>query len=180
MAVSCYSNGTQLVNTIQSPGKRCIFPYKAEGRNAVKREKYFWPLSQSHHRALVAAKRVKERLFSIPEGEEVERLAQTSSELKKLFEEELRQHFWDEERILVVFEGRMGTEDPDDIRIRKEHRLLKNLLSQNTRESLLQFAETLVPHIRFEEDVLFGRMEGVFNEADQKAVSEILPKSLAP
>lgn len=142
----------------------------------MKREKYFWSLSQSHHRALVAAKRVKEQLSSIPEGEDVGRLSQASAELKKLYEGELRQHFWDEERILVVFEGRMGTGDPDDERMRKEHRLLVNLLTQNTRESLLLFAETLTAHIRFEEDVFFGRMERAFNEADQKAVTEILPQ----
>jgi hemerythrin-like domain-containing protein len=141
----------------------------------MKREKYFWPLSQSHHRALVAAKRVKEWLSSTPTGEEAVRLNQASAELKKLYEEELRQHFWDEERILIVFEGRMGEGDPDDERMRKEHRLLESLLAQNTQENLLLFAETLVAHIRFEEDVLFGRMEGVFNEADQKAVLEILP-----
>lgn len=146
----------------------------------MKREKYFWPLSQSHHRALVAAKRVKERLSAIPPGEEAERLNKVSAELKKLYEEELRQHFWDEERILVVFEGRMGENDPDAGKMRKEHRLLENLLAQNTRESLLQFAETLVPHIRFEEDIFFGRMERAFNEADQKAVLEILSKVPEP
>ncbi len=143
----------------------------------MKREKYFWPLSQSHHRALVAAKRTKEQLSSIPAGEEAERVRGASSELKKLYEEELCRHFWDEERILVVFEGRMGTGDPDVEKIRKDHYLLKSLLAQNTKESLLQFAETLVPHIRFEEDIFFGRMEKVFTEVDQKAVSEILPQS---
>ena len=143
----------------------------------MKREKYFWPLSQSHHRALLAAKRAKEQLSSIPKGEEADQLKKTTAELKSLYEGELRQHFWDEERIMVVFEGRMGTGDPDVERIRKEHRLLESLLAQNTKESLLQFTETLVIHIRFEEDVFFGRMERAFTVADQKAVLEILPKT---
>ena len=67
--------------------------------------------------------------------------------------------------------------DRDVERIRKDHRLLESLLAQGKRESLLQFAEMLVRHIRFEEDEFFGRMEKVFNEADQKSVSEILVQS---
>jgi hemerythrin superfamily protein len=143
----------------------------------MKREKYFWPLSQSHHRALMAAKQVKEQLSSIPQGEESARLCKVSSELKSLFETELRQHFWDEERLLGLFEARMGNFDPDVERIRKDHRLLESLLAQGKRERLLQFAETLVRHVRFEEDEFFGRMEKVFNEADQKSVLEILVQS---
>lgn len=140
----------------------------------MKREKYLWPLSQSHHRALLAARRVKEQLSSGPEGEEEDRLGKSSAELKRLYEEELLQHFWDEERILGLFERRMGNGDPDVERIRKEHRLMESFLSRYTKESLLQFAETLVPHIRFEEDVFFGRIERIFNESDIKTVGEIL------
>jgi iron-sulfur cluster repair protein YtfE (RIC family) len=124
----------------------------------------------------MAAKRTKEQLSSIPQGEESSRLIKVSSELKRLFDEELHRHFWDEERILGLFEGRIGNGDPDVGRIRRDHRHLESLLAFNTRESLLQFAETLVEHVRFEEDVLFGRMEKVFTESDKKAVLVILPK----
>jgi hypothetical protein len=104
----------------------------------------------------MAARRVREQLSPVPEGQESGRLKIVSSELKNLNEGELRQHFWDEERILGIFEDRMGTGDPDVERIRKDHRLLESLLLLNTRESLLQFADTLVGHIRFEEDIFFG------------------------
>ncbi len=140
----------------------------------MKREKYLWPLSQSHHRALVAAKRVKEQLSSIPRGEETSRLLKISSELKELIDAELRQHFWDEERIVGLFEGRMGYDDPDAMRLRKDHRHLESLLAQQTGESFLQFAEVLVLHIRFEEDILFGRIEKVLSEAEIKTVSGML------
>jgi len=140
----------------------------------MKREKFLWPLSQSHQPALVAARRVKEQLSSgAPDGE-AERLEKISADMKKLYEEELRQHFWDEERILGLFEARMGKAEPEPVRIRKEHRLLEFLLFQNTKESLLQFAEILTQHIRWEEDVLFGRIEKVFNDAENKAAGEYL------
>ena len=32
----------------------------------MKREKYFWPLTQSHHRALLASRRVREGLLACP------------------------------------------------------------------------------------------------------------------
>ena len=140
----------------------------------MKREKYLWPLSQSHHRALVAAKRVKEQLSSVPPGGEATRILKISSELKELWAGELCQHFWDEERILALFEDRMGRNDPDVEKIRKEHRLLESFLALGTGESLAQFAETLVSHIRFEEDIFFGRLEKVFYDADPLTVSQIL------
>ncbi len=140
----------------------------------MKREKFLWPLSQSHHRALLAARRVKEQLSSGPADGEGNQLGKMSSELKKFYKEELCQHFWDEERILSLFEGRMGNGDPDAERIRKEHRFLGSFLSQNTKVSLLQFSETLVLHIRFEEDIFFERIEKIFNESDIRTVGEIL------
>jgi len=140
----------------------------------MKREKFLWPLSQSHNRALLAARGVKEQLSSGPANEEADRLAKMSLELKALYEEELRQHFWDEERILGLFEGRMGNGDPDVERIRKDHRLLESLLFQSTKESLLRFSEILTLHIRFEEDVLFGRIEKVFNDGEKKTAGDYL------
>jgi hypothetical protein len=125
----------------------------------------------------MAARRVREQLSPVPEGQESGRLKIVSSELKNLNEGELRQHFWDEERILGIFEDRMGTGDPDVERIRKDHRLLESLLLLNTRESLLQFADTLVGHIRFEEDIFFGRLEKALDETRRLIVSEILPKT---
>lgn len=140
----------------------------------MKREKFLWPLSQSHHPALVAARRVKEQLSSGPPEGEAERLEKMSAEMKKLYEMELRQHFWDEERILGLFETRMGKSEPEPARIRKEHRLMESLLFQNTKESLLRLADILTQHIRWEEDVFFNRIEKVFTESEKNTAGELL------
>jgi iron-sulfur cluster repair protein YtfE (RIC family) len=140
----------------------------------MKRENFLWPLSQSHHRALMAARRVREGLSPGGTGSEAEQLAQISAEMKKFHQEELQRHFKDEEYMLDLFESHAGKGDSDSARVRDEHRFLESLLSQNTRESLLKFAETLVIHIRFEEDVLFARVEKAFDDAEKKIVGERL------
>lgn len=140
----------------------------------MKREKFLWPLTQSHHRALMAAKRVRESL-SGPANPKTGGLEKAlSNELKALYDGELQKHFWDEEKILTLYDGHMGKEEPEPARIRKEHRLLESLLGKEDRESLLHFAETLTAHVRFEEDVLFGRIESILNESEKEAVLKLI------
>ncbi len=134
----------------------------------MKREKFLWLLTQSHHRALVTAKRIRERL-STPGGE-----GELADEARRLYDEELRLHFWDEEKILALYEERMGQEEPEPQRIRRDHRRLESLLTQSDRRSLLEFAELLTSHVRFEEDVLFGRIEEVLGAKDKLTVDAFL------
>ncbi len=145
----------------------------------MKREKFLWPLSQSHHRALMAAKRVKETLSAVDPKQETARVEETTAEIKAFYEEELRLHFWDEEKMLALYEGHMGREEPEPDRVRKEHRLLESLLTQATKPSLLSFAEILANHVRFEEEVLFGRIEKVLDEAEKKALGNLLEQGAA-
>lgn len=140
----------------------------------MKRERFLWPLTQSHHRALLATRKIKDRLSAMGPKNDDTFLRELSGEVKELFEAELGQHFWDEERILGLFEGRIGKDDPDVERIRKEHHLLETLFSQGGLKSLVSFADTLPAHIRFEEDILFPRFEKVLTAEDKKAVEEIL------
>src|SRR5215472_13088746 len=112
----------------------------------MKREKFLWPLTQSHHRALMTAKHVKDSLSTFPPQEEAERVGKMATEVRKLYEEELQLHFWDEEKMLALYEGHMGGEEPEPGKIRKEHRLLEALMSRADRTSLLSFAELLVAH----------------------------------
>ncbi len=140
----------------------------------MKREKFLWPLSQSHHRALLASKKVKEALSAADPKREKACVEETAAELQKFYQEELRPHFWDEEKMLALYEGHMGREEPEPDRVRKEHRLLEFLLAQATKPSLLSFAETLANHVRFEEDVVFGRIEKILDDAEKKALGGLL------
>ncbi|HUO57831.1 MAG TPA: hemerythrin domain-containing protein [bacterium] len=144
----------------------------------MKREKFLWPLTQSHHRALLMARWVREKLSAsgaVNEGA----VKEMAEEALKLYEEELKLHFWDEEKILVLYEERMGKEEPEPQRIRKEHRLLESMLFRADRESLLAFAELLNSHVRFEEDVLFGRIEKILDEVGKQAVEHLLEREAA-
>lgn len=143
----------------------------------MKREKFLWPLTQSHHRALVTARKVQEKLTETGPHGEKDRVEEMAIEIKAFYEEELRSHFWDEEKMLALYEGHMGREEPEPERIRKEHRLLEFLMTQATRPSLLSFAETLVRHVRFEEDILFGRVERALDEAEKKTLGNLLGRS---
>lgn len=140
----------------------------------MKREKFLWPLSQSHHRALLTAKRVREKLSAPGAGEE--QAKEMAGEVQRLYDGELRLHFWDEEKIMVLYEERMGRDEPEPARIRKEHRLLESLMAQGDRPSLLAFADILTAHVRFEEDVFFGRIEKVLAEGEKQAVGHLLER----
>lgn len=140
----------------------------------MKREKFLWPLTQSHHRALMTAKRVKEML-SGPGGDEDGNLArEMAAEVRGLYEDELRTHFWDEEKMLGLYEAHMGRFEPEPEKIRREHRLLESFMAQADSKSLLEFAELLTSHVRFEEDVLFGKIERALDEAEKQAVGALL------
>ena len=146
----------------------------------MKREKFLWPLTQSHHRGLVLAKHVREKLTDCPKDEEGTRVKEALEEVRRVYEEELRQHFWDEERILALYEAHVGKEEPLPMKIRKDHRTLESLMAQGDLQSLLTFAETLSAHIRFEEEELFSGWEKVLGEADKKVVGEFLIKGIPP
>lgn len=138
----------------------------------MKREKFLWPLTQSHHRGLVLAKSAREVAAQPGVGEGS--LKAVSGKIQKVFEGELRQHFRDEEEMMVLFESRVGAKDPDAERLRADHRLLESLVPKADRESLLLFAETLTGHIRFEEDILFGRLEKAFADTEKQEWGELL------
>jgi hemerythrin-like domain-containing protein len=137
----------------------------------MKREKFLWPLTQSHHRGLVLAKQVREALSQESSSSQVEAL---SRRVQELFNEELTQHFWDEEKLITLFEGNQGPGEPESVRLRREHRLLQRWGGEKSAESLRQFAELLTNHIRFEEDVFFPMVEKSLSEAVKKTAGEML------
>ncbi len=145
----------------------------------MKREKFLWPLTQSHHRALLTARRVRESLSAVEAEKAGERVREMAAEVRKLYDEELRLHFWDEEKILAFYEEHMGREEPEPQKIRREHRQLESFIAQADRKSLLSFAELIGSHVRFEEDVLFVKIEKVLAEGEKQAVGRLLEREAA-
>jgi len=140
----------------------------------MKREKFLWPLTQTHHRGLVLAKRIREEISKIEPEEEKSRLQKNSQDILRVYEGELRQHFRDEEEMLSLFEKYLGGHQPEAERVRQEHRLMESMMPPFSRESQMLFAETLTAHIRFEEDVFFGRLEKTFSELEKEKWTETL------
>lgn len=126
------------------------------------------------------AKHVKEKLTDCPPAEEEARVKEALDEVRQVYEGELRQHFWDEERILGLYEVHMGTEEPLPARIRRDHRLLENLMAQGDKPSLLAFSDILTHHIRYEEEELFTGWERTFNDAEKEALGKLLLASAPP
>lgn len=145
----------------------------------MKREKFLWPLTQSHHRALLTAKRIRERFSVTGGGKDQKLVEEMAAEVQKLYDGELRLHFWDEEKILCIYEERMGKFEPEPQKIRREHRQLEALIAHSDREKLLQFAELLTAHVRFEEDVLFDKVERVLGEGEKQVVAHLLETEAA-
>ncbi|HET9869290.1 MAG TPA: hemerythrin domain-containing protein [bacterium] len=138
----------------------------------MKRERFLWPLTQSHHGALLLAKRVREQLPGT--AGDPTALSRLAAEVRGQFQRELGPHFGQEGEILEVFGRRVGAGDPDILRILDEHRKMEAWAGEGSAEALAAFAETLTRHIRFEEEVLFPRWETLFTEDEKRWVSQRL------
>jgi len=125
---------------------------------------------------LVAAKRVREILGNASQADLSGEVEKAFRLVQGLLKGELRQHFLDEEEMLGLFEVHVGKNDPDSNRVRDDHRLLESLAAEKTKESLLRFAETLSGHVRFEEDVVFGRIQEVLGAEEKKTTGERLTR----
>jgi len=137
----------------------------------LKRERFLWPLTQSHHRALLAARRIRETLASSSSPETPRHLAH---EVAALYGAELKTHFADEETVIESLEKAAGVPDPDFERVRRDHRVMEALIPGGDRESLLTLAETLREHIRFEEEVVFPKFESRLGAEAKAAVGKTL------
>ena len=137
----------------------------------MKREKFLWPLTQGHHGGLMAARNALTRLAAIG-SEEGEELRELSREVSDFFKMDLKDHFLGEDGLLRVFCARAGEDDIDAARIRKEHQVLQDLAGSSKREDMRRFAELLISHIHFEEDVFFPRVEKVLGPEDKVQVEK--------
>ena len=146
----------------------------------MKREKFLWPLTQSHHRSLVMAKSLKQKLSQVGPATQDRLLREISEETGKFFQDELRRHFTEEHDIFWMLRRRLGAADPDLERIEEEHRLFESWIASPSLENLNLFAERIVPHIRFEEDVLFGRVEKLLTPDEKTVIGVCLRLSAHP
>src|ERR1700733_9867587 len=139
----------------------------------MKRSKFLWPLTHGHQHALSAAKIIRERLQANPADTSL------SSEVLDFYEDELAAHFEVEEEMLATVRSRCPNNDPDIQRTLSDHQKMKELLNLSGNQHLLEFADILTQHIRFEEESLFAGLEGIFKEEEISLWEKIL-KLAAP
>ena len=146
----------------------------------MKREKFLWPLTQGHHRGLVMAKNIRHQFARIKPDPQENMAARLLSEVRGFWEMELMVHFEAEEELLTVFAGHSGPGNPNIARIISEHRMMKRFLDKGSKEDLLRFADILTSHIRYEEDVVFGRIEKILTPDETRTQGEAILKKVAP
>jgi hemerythrin-like domain-containing protein len=142
----------------------------------VKREKFLWPLTQGHHRGLVAAKNIKNRITQMGDENREKELTDLWTEVSKFWEEDLKTHFAAEEEMLKIFMAHAGPGDPGVTRILSDHRTMEQLVKKGFKEDLLRLADFLTTHIRYEEETFFGRVEKILTPAEIQKEEERLSK----
>lgn len=129
----------------------------------IKRHKGLQPLSREHHRGLLLSWKIRSGL---KKEVSIERI---KSYCDFFFKEELIHHFNTEElHIFTLLES-------DDELVKKalaDHRKLKRLFMQKQADmkTIVAIEEELEKHIRFEERVLFNKIQ---EEASEKQLSRI-------
>jgi hypothetical protein len=126
----------------------------------MKRAKFLWPLTHGHQHALSAAKIIRERLAVDPSDT---RLAE---ETLRFYESDLIPHFAAEEEMLASAKSRWPSDDPDLKRTLADHQDMRQLAVSGGNTDLLKFTDLLTRHIHFEEEILFARLEALFNQEE--------------
>ncbi len=115
----------------------------------MKRDPRLHSLSSDHHRALVMARKMDKACDA--DGVDPDVL----KEIQAFCRDELKTHFAKEEKFLLPALKTHG-EDELVARTLREHAQMMGLVTRlDQKEALLQFAQLLKQHVRFEEQSLF-------------------------
>lgn len=137
----------------------------------MKRDPSFVPLSHDHHHALSQARKLRRAATADPPAA----LSQTQAFLQ-FFDSETSQHFDQEERLVFPI---LGARHPLVQRALADHPTIRSLVgdlrnmpdpSLVAPARLVQLADALTAHIRFEERVLF---EAIQREAEPSALARV-------
>ncbi len=132
----------------------------------IKRHKSLQPLSRQHHFGLLFSWKIRK---GFSQGVSIERM---QSYRDWFFEKEIIPHFEAEEKYVfpILHDGNLLIE-----RALKEHRRLKRLFTdtENIEKTLNSLEEELQAHIRFEERILFNKIQEVATAKELEKIDEI-------
>ena len=133
-------------------------------KKPLKRDKSLRPLSIDHHHGLLLSWKIRRGIEKEIDPERI------STYARWFFEQHLAPHFELEERyVFTVLE-------PDDelvLRALEEHEKIRAIANLSDPFSLSKFADTLEAHIRFEERVLFEKVQSVATPAQLEQIASI-------
>lgn len=143
----------------------------------MKRHAALADLARDHFHALVCAQNIRK-------AQTPQELAQAGAEMVKLWNEDLIDHFQEEEEVLLPVLSRYGppSENPDVRQMLDDHAFLRDGLRRleaglaarrDCRELTLQLGRRLDQHARLEDRVIFGFLESTLSDEDLADVARL-------
>jgi hypothetical protein len=140
--------------------------------NPLKRDPALVQFSKDHHFALLLIWKIRQGLQLDVE------LQRISKYINFFFENYLKEHFKEEEELLLIH-----LDEHDDLRLSTEtdHKELRSLnekiKNDQSQPDIRQFANLLEQHIRFEERFLFAHLQDHLGEAELNSIAEKMKAS---
>ncbi len=152
----------------------------------MKRHRSLHPLSQHHHFALIQALFIR-RTRQLPAARRAAAFRRQAEKFLHFWEQSGRQHFREEEEILLPAYARHTAieDDADVVRMLAQHATiraqidrLRELLekSQPVEEPLAELGALLQQHVRLEEDRIFPRIEKTLTEKELETLGRRLTR----
>lgn len=131
----------------------------------LKRHKSLQPISREHHHGLLLAWKIREGFKN-----EIEPI-RMKKYVNWFWNHHLQSHFEFEEKYIFPI---LGENNSMVIQAMKEHHQLKQLIHENDDivTKLSQLETLIVSHIRFEERILFNKIQGIASDEQLKYIQE--------
>lgn len=138
-----------------------------EKPNPIKRSNAFVPFSREHHFGLLLVWKIREDLLRKADAVHI------SDYIQAFFVDNFQEHLRDEEELIFIH---LEVNDSLRKRAESEHDMIRHivdLISQYRDDTALlsEFADVLEGHIRFEERVLFNRLQATLPPGQLEAIS---------
>ena len=152
----------------------------------MKRHESLHPLSQHHHFALIQAWEVRQAKAK-PAAQRAAALRKVAEKFLRFWEKTGRQHFREEEEVLLPAYARHVRldEDADVMRMLAEHAAMRALVQQIEQvlaagrpvgDETVALGRILHDHVRLEENKIFPRIEATLGEEEMRATGQRLTR----
>ena len=131
----------------------------------MKRDPRLRSLSSDHHRALVMARKMEKA------GNSGDVDSDLLNEILTFYRDELSLHFSKEEEFLLLPLAKHGENEIVERTLREHAQIVALVPQLDQKEALLQFAQLLKQHVRFEEQSLFAISQEKLSDAELEVIA---------